>query len=181
MAYQATLNGTQHMTISNQGKQTQITLITSSPGQQQSQSNSFSTGIWVKPPQLFQTTQGFVLQINGEQDQYFISIQGNTIQGSNGVPSLQNASPVKLNQVDDVQRQTPIDFEPMQPMQPMQPMKMGNMSMDINSMSMQMGNMSLNLDNNSPATTSKTFCSQCGTEARKGDRFCRSCGHDLNK
>ncbi|WP_019507809.1 hypothetical protein [Pleurocapsa sp. PCC 7319] len=36
MAYQVTLNGTQQLTISNQGKQTQITLIASSPGQQQS-------------------------------------------------------------------------------------------------------------------------------------------------
>lgn len=177
MAYQATLNGTQQVTIINQGKQTQITLIASSPGQQQSQSNSFTTGTWVKPPQLFSTNRGFVLQINGEQGQYFILIQANSIQTIEGASTLQNASSVKLEQVANAP-QTPIDFEPMQPMQPMQ---MGNMSMDINSMSMQMGNMSLNLGNQSKTTVSQVFCSQCGSEAKSGDRFCRSCGHDLSQ
>ena len=178
MAYQATLNGTQQVTITNRGKQTQITLIASSLGQQQSQSNSFTTGTWVKPPQLFRTSQGFILQINGEQGQYFILIQSNGIQTINGVPTLQNSSSVKLEKVADTPGQTPIDFEPMQPMQPM---RMGNMSMDINSMSMQMGNMSLNLGNQSKTKVSKIFCSQCGVEAKSGDRFCRSCGHDLSQ
>jgi len=69
----------------------------------------------------------------------------------------------------------------MQPMQPMQPLKMGNMSMDINSMSMQMGNMSMNLNEPLKTTVTKQFCSQCGTEAKTGDRFCRSCGNELNQ
>lgn len=178
MAYQATLNGTQQVTIINQGKQTQIALIASSPGQQQSQSNSFTTGTWVKPPQLFSTNQSFVLQINGEQGQYFILIQANGIQTISDVPNLQNATSVQLENIADPPSQTPIDFEPMQPMQPM---RMGNMSMDINSMSMRMGNMSLNLGNQSKTTVSQVFCSQCGAEAKSGDRFCRSCGHDLSQ
>ena len=178
MAYQATLNGTQQVTIINQGKQTQIILMASSPGQQQSQSSSFTTGTWVKPPQLFSTNQGFILQINGEQGQYFILIQANGIQTINGVPTLQNASLVQLENIADPTSQTPTGFKPMQPMQPM---RMGNMSMDINSMSMQMGNMSLNLGNPSKTTVSKVFCAQCGVEAKSGDRFCRSCGHDLSQ
>ena len=66
-------------------------------------------------------------------------------------------------------------------MQPMQPLKMGNMSMDINSMSMQMGKMTMGLDNQQKTTATKQFCSQCGTEAKTGDRFCRSCGHKLEQ
>ncbi len=175
MAYQATLNGTQRIIIANQGRQTQITLVASSPGQQQSQSSSFTTGTWVNPPQLFNTAQGFILQINAEQGKHFIQIQANGISTIEGIPSLQNATSIELETFGDLLGQADIKFEPMQPM------KMGNMSMDINSMSMQMGDMSLNLGNRAKTTVSKTFCSQCGTEARKGDRFCRSCGHNLSQ
>ncbi len=175
MTYQATLNGTQQITISNQGRQTQITLMASSPGQQQSQSSSFTTGIWINPPQLFNTAQGFILQINAEQGKNFIQIQANGISTIKGIPSLQDATSIELETVGDRSGQADLKFEPMQPM------KMGNMSMDINSMSMQMGDMSLNLGNKSKSTVSKTFCSQCGIEAKNGDRFCRSCGHNLSQ
>ncbi len=174
MAYQATLNGTQQLTVINQGIQTQITLMTSSPGQQQSQSSSFTTGTWVTQPQLFNTGQGFILQIDGEGGQYFIQIQSNSISTVNGRPTLQNATPVELQNIAAPSRQNSVNFEPMQPM------RMGNMSMDINSMSMQMGNMSMNLGNKSRSTSTKRFCSQCGTEAKPSDRFCSSCGHNLN-
>ena len=175
MAYRATLNGTQQIMIANQGRQTQITLMASSPGQQQSQSSSFTTGIWINPPQLFDTTQGFILQINAEQGKNFIQIQANGISTIKGNPSLQNATSIELKTVGNPPGQADMKFEPMQPM------KMGNMCMDINSMSMQMGDMFLDLGNKSKTTASKTFCSQCGTEAKNGDRFCRSCGHNLSQ
>lgn len=178
MAYQATLNGTQQVTIANPRNQTQITLIANSPGRQQSQSSSFTTGTWTKPPQLFSTGQGFMLQIEGEQGQYYIQIQSNSISTINGIPSIQNATPVKLRIVDDI---PDIPSPPSIKFKPMQPMKMGNMSMDINSMSMRMGNMSLNLGNRSKTTIPEVFCSQCGIEAKAGDRFCRSCGEDLDQ
>ena len=174
MACWATLNGTQWIKISNQGRQTQITLMASNPGQQQSQSSSLTTGTWINPPQLFNTSQGFILQINTEQGKNFIQIQANGISTIKGIPSLHNATSIKLETVGNP-GQADMKFEPMQPM------KMGNMSMDINSMSMQMDDMSLDLRNKSKTTASKTFCSQCGTEAKNGDRFCRSCGHNLSQ
>lgn len=177
MAYQANLNGTQQITIFNQGVQTQVTSSLSSPGQQQSQSSSFSTGKWQKKPQLFQTNQGYILQVDGVEKPLWLVIQTQGIQVLETMPNIQNAIPIELTSIAEASSQSTADF---QPMQPMQPMKMGNMSMDINSMSMQMGNMSLNLENQAKQAT-KVFCSQCGREAKSGDRFCRSCGHELSK
>ena len=179
MAYQAILNGTQQLIVSIQNQQTQISLITSIPGQQQSQSSSFVTGVWTKPPQLFQSAEGFFLQIEGAENQYLILIQSNSLQIIDHAITLDSASKIELTPIANPASQS--NFEPMSSMPPMQPMKMGNMSMDINSMSMQMGNMSLNLNNQSKTAGVKTFCSQCGTDAKSGDLFCRSCGHDLNK
>ncbi len=177
MTYVATLGSSQQLAIANIGEQTQINLTMSSSGQQQSQSSSFSTGKWISMPQLFNVGQGFVLKIDTQQGLHHVLIQQNSIGTINPPSELINHPRVDLREIPD-SNSKPIDFKPMQPMQPM---KMGNMSMDINSMTMQMGNMSLNSDNQAKTTTSKQFCSQCGTEAKAGDHFCRSCGHELNQ
>ena len=171
MAYSAILGDSQQLAIANLRMQTQISLTTTSPGQQQSQSSSFSTGKWTAEPKLFQVDRGFVLEIESEQNSFYVLIQQNSVSTIQAPANLNNCPQVDLTEVSDSNPE---------PMQPMQPMKMGNMSMDINSMSMQMGNMSMSLDNESK-TTPKQFCSQCGTEAKAGDRFCRSCGHELDK
>ena len=181
MAYTANLSSHQQVKIANQGMQTVITLQSSTPGQQQSQSSSFTTGKWNKPPHLYQTESGFVLEINSDTQEHFILIQANSIT-TIAAPSLQNSIPVNLQNIPDTNQNTP-DFEPMQPMQPMQPMKMGNMSMKINPMSMRMGNMSMSMDDNEENKTAKPtkrFCTQCGQEAKIRDRFCASCGNKLD-
>ena len=170
MAYTASLTNNQQLTIALGGIQTNISLVSSSPGQQQSQSNSFTTGKWKTPPQLYKTRMGFVLKIDSENGTYFIAIQSNSIATINP-PDLSNATKVDLQTTPDP---TPNDMG----FEPMQPMKMGNMTMDINSMSMQMGNMSMNIGKNK--TSTKRFCSQCGEPAKASDRFCSSCGHQLN-
>ena len=180
MTYVATLGDFQQLAIANIGEQTQINLTMSSPGQQQSQSSSFHTGKWVSTPQLFNVGQGFVLKIDSHQGSHHILIQQNSIGMVSPPADLSGYPTVTFKDIPDAP-QKPIEFKPMKPMQPMQPMRMGNMSMDINSMSMQMGNMSLNSDNQAKTTTNKQFCSQCGTEAKAGDRFCRSCGHELDQ
>ncbi len=177
MAYVASLNDSQKIAISLQGRQTQITLTSSSPGQQQSQSSSFSTGKWLNTPKLLDVGQGFVLQIDTEGGSRYINITGNRIDMVNPPSDLQNYFTVDLKEVGNSQTA----FKPIEPMPSMQPMKMGDMSMDINSMSMQMGDMSLKMNDLSKTVTNKQFCSQCGTQAQAGDRFCRSCGHELNR
>ena len=177
MAYVATL-GNSRLAIALQGVQTNITLMASSAGQQQSQSSSFNTGKWLDTPKLRNVGQGAVLQINTARGSYYIHILSNSINMVDPPSDLQNYSAIDLKEVDDPQT---ADFKPIEPMPSMQPMQMGNMSMDINSMSMQMGDMSMGIEDSAKPTTTKQFCSQCGTEAKASDRFCRSCGHELNE
>ena len=175
MAYSANLGSHQQIMIANQGKQTLITLLSSTPGQQQSQSSGFTTGNWSKPPHLYQTESGFILEINSDTKQHFVLIQANSI-STIAAPFLKNAIPVNLQPIPD-SNENKLDFELMQPMQPM---KMGNMSMSMNPMSMKMGNMSMSMDENKTSQPTKRFCTQCGQEAKIGDRFCASCGNRLD-
>lgn len=177
MAYTAHLNNNQQLTVENQGMQTVITLISSSPGQQQSQSNSFTTGSWTAPPQLFKLPSSFVLQLESDRGSSFVRIQANSISTTTTPPALNDAVEIEFQEVpnrSNSQSQSNSGFEPMQPMQ------MGNMSMDINKMSMRMGNMSMDLGSSATSTSTKRFCSQCGEQVKKSDRFCASCGHQLN-
>ncbi len=177
MAYTVNLNNSQQLTVINQGTQTLITLVSSNPGQQQSQSNSFTTGNWTTPPQLYKTGTGFILHLNGDRGKHFVLIQANSI-STIATPALDNAVKVNLEDIPDATSSpNNMDFEPMQPMQPM---KMGKMSMDINQMSMQMGDMSMTMGGVKTSTSTKHFCSQCGQEAKTSDRFCSSCGHKLD-
>lgn len=174
MAYSATLGDYQQLAIANLAMQTQITLTMSRPGQQQSQSSSFSTGKWLDEPKLFKVGQGFVLQIDTEQDSHYVLIQQNSISTIQSPAELNNYPQIDLKVIPDS------DSEPMQPLD-LGKMKMGNMSMDINSMSMQMGNMAMSFNNQPKTTTARQFCASCGTQVKAGDRFCRSCGHELDQ
>ena len=167
MAYVATLNDSQRIAIAQEGMQTKITLMTSRPGQQQSQSSSFNTGKWSDTPKLLNVGQDFVLQIDTESGSHYIHIVYNKIHLVNPPADLQNYAAVDLQKV----QQNNTDSETIEPMPSMQPMKMGNMSMDLNSMSMQMGDMSLGIGDRSKTSTDKKFCSQCGTQAKAGDSF----------
>ena len=179
MAYLASLGDTQ-LAIANKSGQTQITLTISSPGQQQSQSSSFTTGEWSDRPKLFNLQQGFVLQINTPQGSHYVGIQYQRISKIEPPSDLHNYPLVKWKELPD-DNSTDSSTMNFKPMSSMQPMKMGDMSMDINSMTMKMGDMSLSLNNQAKTTVTKQFCSQCGTEAQTSDRFCRSCGHELTK
>ncbi len=173
--YRVNLSNNQQLTVINQGTQTLITLISSSLGQQQSQSSSFTTGNWNKPPRLYQTESGFVLEIDTDIKQHFFLIQSNSI-NITSTPPWQNTVPIDLEYTPET-NQNNLEFEPMQPMQPM---KMGNMSMSMNPMSMQMGNMSMTMGENKTTKPSHNFCSQCGAKVKPSDRFCSSCGNKLD-
>ena len=178
MAYVATLSNSQQIAIALQGMQTKVTLTSSSPGQQQSQSSSFNTGKWRTTPKLLNVGQGAVLQVDSDRGSHYIHILSSSINLVDPPSDLQNYTAINLKEVDDA---TAANSKPIEPMPSMQPMQMGNMSMDINSMTMKMGDMSMGINNPAKTTTAKQFCSQCGTEVKAGDRFCRSCGHELSK
>lgn len=172
MAYSVIIGDSRQLAIANLGTQTQINLSISTPGQQQSQSTSFSTGKWLSKPKLFQLEQGFVLEINTSQNSHYILIQDHSISSIKSPAGLNNYPQIDLTAIPDSNSAT---------MPPIQPLKMANMSMNLNSMSMQMGKMSISLNNQSKTSVTQQFCSQCGKQAKMSDRFCRSCGHELNR
>lgn len=174
MAYVANLGDFQ-LAIANVGQQTQINLTMSRRGQQQSQSHCFTTGKWTSMPRLFNLGQSFILKIDAQRGCYHTLIEQSSITTVDPPLDLDRYPRVHFQERPESTPQ-PDEFKPMQPMQPL---KMGNMSMDINSMSMRMGKMSMNLDQ-AETTSAKQFCGQCGTQAKPGDRFCRSCGDQLN-
>ena len=178
MAYRVHLNAYQQLTIVNQGSQTFISLVTNRPGQQQSQSNSFTTGQWHRPPQLFQLGGGcFILQIDGNRQRHWVSIQAHSISTVTIAPSLDNAVQIDLDNIPDP---SPVEYDIDFDFEPMKPMRMGNMSMSMNPMSMRMGNMSIDIGERRTSTSGKRFCTECGQATQASDRFCSNCGHQLN-
>ncbi len=172
-AYAGQLTADTHLTVSQQGAETQITLTHQQAGQQQAQSNSFATGSWRVPPLLFRTAAGYVLRLEGDRP-WLLHLQARGMQVLSTPPDLSQAEVVPLQAIA-----TPSQT-PMQPMQPMQPLKMGTMSMQMQPMTMQMGDMKLAMGDSPPATPSQhRFCPQCGQGVTPGDRFCSACGHQL--
>ena len=181
MSYQASLSRNQKLVVNQLGIQTAIALTASTQGQQQSQATSFTTGTWQRPPRLYQQGLGFILEIHGDLGIFYVALS-NTGINSIAKPDLNSATPMTLQNTPPTKTQD-FDFATMSPMEPMQPMSMGNMSMNLNSvsnsMSMSMGNMSMKMGNMSDSSRPQTFCNQCGQKAKIGDRFCRSCGNNL--
>ena len=171
--------------VENQGLQTAVATVSSSPGQQQSQRTSFNTGTWTAPPAAFRTPAGIVLEITAAQGRYFVNVTATGTSTVSDAPNLAGAEelPAQEGVMPAVRGMEPM--KPMQPMQPMQPispvepMKMGDMEMRMNPMEMRIGNMSMSMGNPPAAAVGKNFCSQCGAAVQLGDRFCGQCGHRL--
>ncbi|BBD53679.1 hypothetical protein NIES204_09540 [Planktothrix agardhii NIES-204] len=173
MAYVCELGTGQSVYLENQGAQTVVTLISSSPGQQQQASSSFTTGVWSSPPQVFQTPYGLVLKVISEQGERSLQIQGTSVSILGEMPSVTDSQQLTVQEVTRVSVSPLKPMEPMK-MEPMKPMnlKMGDMQMNMNPMSMRMGS-------GSSEENPKSFCSQCGTSVKPEDRFCSNCGHQL--
>jgi zinc-ribbon domain len=182
MAYMCEISPNQRVYVENQGNSTIVTLMTGGPGQQQQASNSFQTGHWVAPPEMFTVSQGAAIKIATTQGEHYIRIQG-------GSMTLGNDSGVAASQQMQMYQADAPSAPSMAPMQPMQPMKMGNMEIDNNPMEMRMGNMHLRMgepiqtaqsaSTSQSAQPTRKFCSQCGVAVEPSDRFCSSCGHRL--
>lgn len=199
MGYLCELGAGQSVYLENLQHQTLVTIVSSSPGQQQQSSSGIQTGDWTAPPEVFRSTIGFVVKLCTAQGDRFVHIQGSRLSTLNEVPSLAEAQPLQVRQVAHPptdSRSSMQPLPPLQPMAPMQPMAMGNMQMDRDAMSMQMGNMHMSLnpierskphpsqthasDVAEAADGQRNFCSQCGVAIKSSDRFCASCGHRLD-
>lgn len=170
VAFVGNLGRGQQVYVENQGTQTAITLTSNSSGQQQSQSTSFQTGTWVKPPALFRNAAGFVLQIEVTEGVRFVRLQGNGISSLSETPSLDNEEVVPLAETAENTGASMQPLQPLEPIKPMQPMRMGNMEMRMGNMQLRMG---------SRGEEKGGFCTQCGNGVNEGDRFCAHCGHQL--
>ncbi|MDJ1171841.1 zinc-ribbon domain-containing protein [Roseofilum sp. BLCC_M154] len=182
MTYMCDLGSGHRIYLENQGMQTVVTAIASSPGQQQQSSNSWQTGSWSSAPEVFATGNGVVIKIKTSGGDRLLQVQGMQMGmlSSTDIPSQQQA--IALQTVDAM----PNTAQPMQPMKPMEPMKMGNMEMSFSPMQMKMGNMDMQMgsassesSSSSSTTPQRRFCSQCGAAIKPEDRFCSSCGHRL--
>ncbi|WP_448573698.1 zinc ribbon domain-containing protein [Trichothermofontia sp.] len=196
MAYGCEISAGRSVYLDNQGNQTVVTIVSSSSGQQQQASNSFTTGQWTYPPQLFRMGDGLVIRISTAQGHQDIQVLGSSMSMIVGGFAHQGAQQLQVQQVAQVpsapmppmQPMPPMPpMQPMQPMQPIQPLAGGTgMQMSLNPMEMRMGNMEMRMGeppivspSPSPAAASRQFCSQCGAAVQADDRFCASCGHQL--
>jgi zinc-ribbon domain len=68
------------LSVDNEGAQTVVTVYYHSTGQQQRSCNSFTTGIWISPPQLTVTPTGALLKVVTPSGESLIEIQGNHMQ-----------------------------------------------------------------------------------------------------
>ncbi len=180
MAYIHELGGGRRVYLGNQGTQTNVTIITTSPGQQQQSSCSFQTGSWTSPPEFSQSAMGGVIKITTAQGEHFIQVQGASIGMTSGT-----MSPGTFQQMQTASSSSFSSMPSMEPMKPMEPMKMGDMQMSLDPMEMRMGNMEMRMGSpavstNPSAPTTRRFCSQCGKPVKPGDRFCSNCGHQLD-
>lgn len=152
--------GTGHqISVDNEGAQTVVTILHTSAGQQQRTSNSFTTGIWLVPPEMSMTPTGGILKVTTPSGESLIQIQGNSINLHSQGASQSTTSTSSSSTATGIK-----------------PMQIGNMQMNMQPMSMKMGSMELNMD----ATASqKRFCTECGTLVKPTDKFCASCGHKL--
>jgi zinc-ribbon domain len=175
MTYAYDLENGQKLIVENDGDDTLVALSSGDEGQQQSQSQGFETGRWLKPPELFRTGGKYFLRLQSKGGVHFIRIRGHQIQLMRTEPELEDAERLKLKKSDQSVAMQPM--EPMKPMKPMEPMKpMGRMR----PMEMRMGGMHMSMGSHEQGSEKpQRFCTQCGKPARNEDRFCGNCGHEL--
>lgn len=184
MAYSWTLGNGQQIYLDNQGEQTTITSLIASAGQHQQSTNSFTTGKWTSPPEMFIDGNKVVLKLQTESGDVAIAIQGGSMSMSSGSQRIDSAQRVQAQQTSSMPNMSMPSMPsmpPMPPIPPIPPIDLGGMQMNINPMEMRMGNMSMGMGktNSSPTANERRFCSQCGEPTKPSDRFCSNCGHKL--
>jgi zinc-ribbon domain len=72
------------LSVDNEGAQTVVTIHYQDAGVQQRSCNSFTTGLWISPPQLTATSTGALIKIVTPSGESLIEIQGNNMQLHDG-------------------------------------------------------------------------------------------------
>jgi zinc-ribbon domain len=164
MLYNWKLASGHEIYVDNEGAQTVVTIQNNSAGQQQRSSNSFTTGIWIVPPDMTITPTGAILKIVTPSGESIIQIQGNSVHMHSS-----HSGGSQSNTATSSSSTSTSGFS--------SPMQMGNMQMNMPPMVMKIGDMELNMGRG--ASSQSRFCSQCGTSVKATDKFCASCGNKL--
>jgi hypothetical protein len=156
MAHQWELSTGHQISIDNEGAVTIVNVLYSGAGAQQRTNNSFTTGIWISPPEMHIIPTGAILKITTPTGVSIIEVEGNSIrlQNSQSEPSESNYSSSSSSTFTS-------GFNPIEPMQPIV-MRLEDLELNIGTV-----------------PQPKSFCTQCGTPVKPVDRFCSGCGHKL--
>jgi hypothetical protein len=94
MTHQWKLSTGHQISVENEGAQTIVTVLYDSSGQQQRTNNSFTTGIWISPPEMLLTPTGATVKITTPSGISTIEVNGNSVwmQSSQGGDSQSNTS-----------------------------------------------------------------------------------------
>jgi zinc-ribbon domain len=79
MIYNWKLATGHQVSVDNEGAQTIVTVVRTSPEQQQRTCNSFTTGIWIAPPTLTVTATGGLLTITTPSGTSMLQVDGDRI------------------------------------------------------------------------------------------------------
>ncbi|WP_295616436.1 zinc-ribbon domain-containing protein [Chamaesiphon sp. GL140_3_metabinner_50] len=150
MTYHWKLATGHQLSIDNEGAQTVVSISFDNGGRQQRTSNSFTTGIWLSPPEITFDPTGAIVTITTTSGESIVKIDGNDIQMRGDVRN-DNRS---YSQSVSTSSSSTSNVEPIVPP--------GN----------------INVNPTEPVSHRK-FCTECGTSVKPTDKFCASCGQKL--
>ena len=116
MAFQAKLPLGGTLKIANSDDKTQLSL--QSDGE--SQSSSVSSGKWKQKPSVYETSEGIVVRIEGDET-HFTAVKGSSINSLSSEPDLKDAKELSLEEISEEDAEAP-HMKPMMPMEPLKPM-----------------------------------------------------------
>lgn len=152
MTHQWKLGTGHQISIDNEGALTIVNVLYGGSDAQQRVSNTFTTGIWISPPEMSLTLAGAILKVTTPSGVSKIEVEGNSVR-------LQNSQ----SEADGFNYSSSSSsvFNPIEPLQ---------------SIVTRPDDLELNID---MVPQAKSFCTQCGTPVKPVDRFCSGCGHKL--
>lgn len=157
MTYHWKLATGHQLSIDNEGAQTVVAISFDNGGRQQRTSNSFTTGIWLSPPEITLDPTGAIVTITTTNGESIVKIDGNNIQlhgnagNDNGSYSQSVSTSSSTSNVEPLAK--PLDARIVPP---------GNVNV-----------------NPSEPVSHRKFCTECGTSVKPTDKFCANCGQKL--
>ena len=149
MTYHWKLATGHQLSIDNEGAQTVVAISFDNSGRQQRTSNSFTTGIWLSPPEITFDPTGAIVTITTTSGESIVKIDGNNIQMCSDVRNDNRTYSQSVSTSSSTSNVEP---------------------------SVPPGNVNVNP---SEPVSHRKFCTECGASVKPTDKFCASCGQKL--